>query len=155
MILLSGSRGHKWTKRARYFFGGLVLVVLSTFVVYASSVYNQRIATSDTELIINVVAILFLSDLDEMAYSGVMAFNPHWAPEDYDKQDTEIQRTDVRVDQLTQENLAMKKENSAMKEELVQVKSRVESLCDRIESIESKTIPWDTRLFVSTDLGIC
>ena len=151
LIVLSSKNSNSWTNRARQFFGGLVLIVLSTCVVFASSIYNQRIATSNTELITNVVVILFLSDLDEMADSGLMAMNPQWAGEG----EEENESVDARLELVLQENSAIKMENSTMKQELEQVKCKVEGLCERMKHMESKTIPWDTRLFVSNDVGIC
>ena len=150
MIAFSSKDGHSWSKRVRYFFGGLVLIVLSTFVVFASSIYNQRIATSDTELITNVVVILFLSDLDEMADSGLMAVNPSWAAEE----DEQEESADARLDQVLLENSNMKKENAAMKQELELVKYKVKGLCEKMDYLESKTMPLDA-LFASNDMGIC
>jgi len=123
MIVLSSKGCYPLRKRLRFFFGGLVFIVLSTFVLFASVVYNERIATSNTELIANAVIILFLTDLDEMADTLLRALNPHWATSD-DKPSL-----DARLDLLTQENSEIreeleqvKNENSETREELEQVK---------------------------------
>jgi len=120
MVALCSKGGHPLHKRVRFFFGGSVLIVFSTFILFASTMYNYRIATSNTELIANAVIILFLTDLDEMVDACLVAINPHWAASGNE------QSVDAKLDLL--------------KEELNQVKSTVKVLCDIIESTESNTM---------------
>ena len=41
-------------------------------------VYNKAIATSNTDIIVNSVEILFIMDLDEWLFAGLEAWNENW-----------------------------------------------------------------------------
>ncbi len=69
MLVLCAKEGHPMNWRVRYFFGGLFLVTVTTFTLFASTIYNKAIATSNTEIISNAVIILFITDLDEQFFS--------------------------------------------------------------------------------------
>ena len=43
-----------------------------------STVYNKAIATSNTEIIVNSVIVLFIMDLDEWIFSALEAINDDW-----------------------------------------------------------------------------
>lgn len=53
MVMLATREGHSLNARIRYFLGGLVLCSVTLFTLFVSTIYNQAIATSNTELIIN------------------------------------------------------------------------------------------------------
>ena len=55
------------------------MIVASSFTMFASTVYNMAIATTNTELIANAVIILFITDIDEMTYALLTTINPRWA----------------------------------------------------------------------------
>jgi hypothetical protein len=139
MIVLSSNIIHPLHKRARFFFGGIVLIGLSIFVLFASSIYNMRIATSDTELIANAVIVLFCTDLDEMIDAALIAASSFWTTEEEECEEEEGeeeqgQSVDSRIDSLKNEHLAMKRE-------LEEVNNRVERLCGIIEYMEIQATP--------------
>jgi len=82
LVILSGNGKSPLGKRIKYFIGGLCLIAASSFIIFASTVYNQAIATSNTDLISNAVIILFITDIDEMAYALQATINP--------KEDSEV-----------------------------------------------------------------
>ena len=65
-------------KRCQCFFSGLFLFLITFLTLYTSIMYNMVIATSDTELVINAVVILFIMDLDEYFYSVLEANGSKW-----------------------------------------------------------------------------
>merc|ERR1712032_1169607 len=67
MIVYSG-KSHPLRRRAKFFFGGVFLCSVTLFILYASAVYNSVIATSNTDMIVNSVAILFIMEVDERFY---------------------------------------------------------------------------------------
>ena len=68
MIVLAGKRRHSTPRRVKFFIGGTFLVSITVFILYVSAIYNKTIATSNTDLIINSVAILFIMEIDERVY---------------------------------------------------------------------------------------
>jgi len=46
--------------------------------LYTSAIYNKAIATSNTEVIANSVIIIFVTDVDELAYGILMLVNKCW-----------------------------------------------------------------------------
>ena len=54
------------------------MLFLSAFTVFATAVYNVAIARSNTEILINVVIILFISEIDEQFFRGIQAASPQW-----------------------------------------------------------------------------
>mmetsp|Transcript_32680 Transcript_32680/g.74122 ORF Transcript_32680/g.74122 Transcript_32680/m.74122 type:complete len:250 (+) Transcript_32680:3-752(+) len=68
MILLAGKQRLSTQRRVKFFIGGTFLVSITLFILYVSAIYNKTIATSNTDLIINSVAILFIMEIDERVY---------------------------------------------------------------------------------------
>eukprot|EP00804_Cyclotella_cryptica_P003506 CCRYP_002138-RC/>CCRYP_002138-RC protein AED:0.21 eAED:0.21 QI:1379/0.66/0.71/1/0.33/0.57/7/128/1232 len=64
LVVMSTKKWHHRNRRIRFFFGAYV--------------YNYAIATSDPELIVNAVIILFISDIDEMIHDTLEALCPNW-----------------------------------------------------------------------------
>jgi len=62
-----------------YFFVSALLTGVSFLTIYVSMFYNKAIATTDTELIVNAVILLFVTDLDEQIFEVVIAVSPSWA----------------------------------------------------------------------------
>ncbi|KAL3803685.1 hypothetical protein HJC23_003739 [Cyclotella cryptica] len=54
------------------------LKAIESSFISDSYVYNYAIATSDPELIVNAVIILFISDIDEMIHDTLEALCPNW-----------------------------------------------------------------------------
>ena len=60
------------------FFESSTLLCVTVLGIYTSIVYNPAVATMDTELIMNAVVLLFVSELDERFYEVVRAIHPQW-----------------------------------------------------------------------------
>lgn len=78
MIVLSGKARNDLQTRIRFFVGGTVLFSISLFTFYASVIYNAAIASSNTEIIMNSVVIVFICDVDELFYDILLTINPDW-----------------------------------------------------------------------------
>ena len=114
LIVLSGKSRHRKLRRLRFFVGGFCLLFLSAFTVFATAVYNVAIARSNTEILINVVIILFISEIDEQFFRGIQAASPRWV-----------------------ENLRWKK-NANTKDDDVQ--DRLHELNARLQNAEQNTV---------------
>jgi len=76
LLVLSAKRRHSLCERARFFVGGSCLIFITAFTVYASSVYNVAIARSNTDIVINSVIILFVTQVDEQLFIVFSAASP-------------------------------------------------------------------------------
>jgi hypothetical protein len=76
LVALSGKKNKPLHQRIHYFIGGLSLSVTSLFTLFASIVYNFAIATTDTDLIMNAVIILFINDIDELMNDILIEIDP-------------------------------------------------------------------------------
>lgn len=57
---------------------GAFLCFLTILGAFTSIMYNKALASSDTELIMNAVVLLFVSDLDEKILMILKSLAPHW-----------------------------------------------------------------------------
>lgn len=57
LIVRSASQKHGIKTRIRCFFGGMLLNIVTFFILFASVLYNQAIATTNTEIVENSVVI--------------------------------------------------------------------------------------------------
>ena len=78
LILLSGKSRHDSKMRIRFFLGGFFLTFVSSFTIFATTVYNIAIAGSNTEIIVNAVVILFVVEMDEQFHRAAVAANSKW-----------------------------------------------------------------------------
>merc|ERR1711935_1111022 len=135
LIMLSGKTrqfGAK-EKRGRAFFGGMILNITSLFVLYASTIYNNAIATTDTDLIANAVIILFVADLDEMMLSILVVIYPNLFPKDGS---SEVIKE--KVETLESDMQEVRAENAEMKAELHQGKSENLETKEKVKTLESE-----------------
>eukprot|EP00985_Skeletonema_marinoi_P001133 scaffold459_cov78-Skeletonema_marinoi.AAC.3 len=65
LIYNSSQARHSFGRRIRCFFGGMGLCLITLLALYVSTVYNKAIATSNTEIIVNSVIVLFVMEFDE------------------------------------------------------------------------------------------
>merc|ERR1712127_612868 len=63
---------------SQYFISGFVRLFLTIFAMFTSLVYNMALAESDTDLIMNAVILLFISDLDEQCLNILGKLAPLW-----------------------------------------------------------------------------
>ena len=78
LLLFCGKRSHGIYSKIRYFTGGLFLTWISSFALYASTVYNKAIARSTTDIIVNAVIIMFIMDVDEYLCKAIMSARSFW-----------------------------------------------------------------------------
>mmetsp|Transcript_2734 Transcript_2734/g.4793 ORF Transcript_2734/g.4793 Transcript_2734/m.4793 type:complete len:198 (+) Transcript_2734:753-1346(+) len=77
LIGLCTQEGTKWHIRFKLFLSGALLSAVTLYTLYASTVYNYAIATSNAEIIMNSVAIIFITEVDELFYDILLLFIPH------------------------------------------------------------------------------
>ena len=78
MVKLSTKEGHHLHARIRFFIGGTLLCGITSFTLFTSAIYNKAIATSNTEIIMNSVVILFINGVDELIYDTLIVINSRW-----------------------------------------------------------------------------
>jgi len=61
-----------------YLFSSVVLFGITFLIIWTSVHYNKAIATTSTELIVNAVILLFVTDLDEKLFELAFLMNPDW-----------------------------------------------------------------------------
>jgi len=59
-------------------FCGFRMIVLALLALATSIIYNQAIAETSTDMVVNSVILLFINDLDEKAMEVMKAFAPKW-----------------------------------------------------------------------------
>ena len=94
------------------------MTVTSLSTLYVSSIYNNAIATKNTELIENAVIVLFITDLDEMLHYVLKAINSSWVTRKEENNKEKDQ--DDRLDLLTSENMDTK--NTLQEDQIVMKK---------------------------------
>ena len=57
---------------------GFLHLGMTVLALFCSFYYNMALATTDTELIVNAVILLFVNDLDEQLMNAMYAFAPDW-----------------------------------------------------------------------------
>jgi len=168
--VLSGKGRNPPFQRFHFFLGGFLLTAAALVTLYASTVYNNAIATSNRELIANAVIILFITDIDEMLLGTLLSINPSWIDDDEeDKEDDEEEDNDNKVDQeetndnidevaqmkeelshIKSKHFEMKRENLGLKREMQQVKSVFKTFCEKLGCPELQ-IPFEGASGVSEE----
>ncbi|EJK53387.1 hypothetical protein THAOC_27192 [Thalassiosira oceanica] len=106
MIAYSAKERHTLRTKLRFFVGGVVLSMITIYIFWVSAIYNHAIATSNTEIIINSVAILFIMEIDECFYALIDGINKSWVDrvsgrdEHEQENDTELERLKLEVNEL-------------------------------------------------------
>ena len=138
LIWLSGKSRDSRTKSLRFFFCGVVLAVASIFTLYASIIYNNAIATTNTDLIANAVIILFITDLDEMVLSILASTNPCWFTKDepIKEVDERLKQAEQKMSQvkeiLAQSNQERLETERGFADQLAEVNERLERMKSHI-----------------------
>merc|ERR1712194_330898 len=131
LIMLSGKTPQFWGKKKwGAFFGGMVLMITSLFVLYASTIYNNAIATTNTDLIANAVIILFVADLDEMMLSILVVIYPNLFPKDGSSEviKEKVETLESDMQEGRSENLEMKKRFERSEADHLETKEKVKTL---------------------------
>ena len=138
LIWLSGKSRDSRTKILRFFFCGVILAVASIFTLFASIIYNNAIATTNTDLIANAVIILFITDLDEMVLSILASINPCWFSKDepIKEVDERLKQAEQKLSQveetLAQSNQERLKTERGFADQLAEVNERLERMKSHI-----------------------
>jgi len=132
LIYHSARVRHDRHSRIRYFFGGMILCSITLFAFYVSTVYNKAIATSNTELIVNSVIVLFVMELDEWIFSDFEAINKKWTAhaEDgtIDKMNEKIASQQEELRKLRESQVKGEQIASRQEEELRKLRELVEKI---------------------------
>lgn len=62
----------------RMFVSGFFHLTMTVLAVFGSFYYNMALATTNTELIVNAVILLFINALDEQLMNAIKALAPNW-----------------------------------------------------------------------------
>merc|ERR1712194_83714 len=146
LIMLSGKTPQFWGKKSlSAFFGGMVMIILSLFVLYASTIYNNAIATTNTDLIANAVIILFVSDLDEMMFSILVVMNPKWLPKDgfQEVMKEKVETLESDMQEVKTDNLEMKEKVNTLESKMQQDKLEHLAMKERVTHVEAEH--WETK----------
>ena len=65
-------------RNLRMFVGGFLHMGMTVLALFCSFYYNLALATTNTELIVNAVILLFINDLDEQLMNAMQASVPGW-----------------------------------------------------------------------------
>ena len=69
----------------RMFINGFFHLGMTIFALFSSYYYNLALATTNTELIVNAVILLFVNDLDEQLMNAMQALAPGWVEMMYEE----------------------------------------------------------------------
>jgi hypothetical protein len=155
LIVFSSKETNSSHDQIRFFVGGTLLSSISMFTLFVLiiynhvsqlsffrlllqryslttilSIHNKAIATSNTEIIINLVVILFITDLDELFFEILMVVNSHWVRR------MSIQTTDPQ-EELANKNSTLKAELGTSKEAIVRLTNEGVDLRERLSKIEA------------------
>mmetsp|Transcript_22206 Transcript_22206/g.34304 ORF Transcript_22206/g.34304 Transcript_22206/m.34304 type:complete len:376 (+) Transcript_22206:3334-4461(+) len=138
LIYHSAKITHSFKSRIRYFFGGMCLCWFTLFALYVSTVYNKAIATSNTEIIVNSVIVLFIMDLDEWIFSALEAINDDWtshtsALEDEMKDKIASQQEELRN---LREIVDRMQESQAQMDQIASQQEELRKLCEIVEKMQ-------------------
>ena len=62
----------------RLLFSGMMLACMTLLAAFTTIVYNYALAESNTDLIVNVVILLFINDIDEKVLNVIEVIAPEW-----------------------------------------------------------------------------
>ena len=60
------------------FFSGMGMLYITTLALFTSVAYNYALASSNTDLIVNAVILLFVNDMDECFLEALVYIAPKW-----------------------------------------------------------------------------
>jgi len=122
LLILSGGQELSRHRRIRLFIGGLCLCFVSSLTVFSSVVYNQAIARSDPDIIINSILILFIAEIDEKFYKLVSVFNPSWVKGLKADQNAQAAGTDPDIEMESKDDNALETRVENLEEEVKELK---------------------------------
>jgi len=125
------------------------LSVTSLFTLFASIVYNFAIATTDTDLIMNAVIILFINDIDELMNDILIEIFPCEEAEEMEEEDKvtmlkeEHEGMKIRVQQVEEQMKIKQQVEEGTKKKIQQVeeemKIKEEDMKKKVQQIEEES----------------
>jgi len=103
-----------------------------------STVYNKAIATSNTDIIVNSVIVLFAMDVDEWIFSTLEAINDNWtshssASDDEMKDKIASQQEELRN---LREIVDRMQESQAQMDQIASQQEELRKLCEIVEKMQ-------------------
>merc|ERR1712085_245747 len=161
MVNHSGKRRHSHVLRLRLFSGGVILWGISMYTVFASAIYINATATSDTELVTDAAIIIFIMEFDDKLFELIQAHASRWMDGVFeaDKQEREEDSQDKNEAEKNgeegHENEEEKEEEKAekvdkeqgedssltlLKSKVEKLEGQVEMLCNKLQDYEEQDI---------------
>jgi hypothetical protein len=72
--------------------------MITVFTAYSSAVYNIAIARSNTDIVVNSVIILFITDIDEQFYRVIFTATPKWLEKLKEEQACNLRQEEARFE---------------------------------------------------------
>jgi len=148
MNILSSKNRHNRHDRIRFFCGGFLLSSVALFTMYVSIIYNMAIATSNSELIINSVIILFITDTDEQVFDFLMVINSQWVAamsreknnkrDDEEGNDGSFQELRNQNSQLQDDLNELRNENSQLQDGLSELRNKNSQLQGEMSELRNE-----------------
>merc|ERR1711957_284404 len=148
MVNLSGKRRHGHSLRARFFSGGVILCCTTMYIIYASAIYINATATTNTELATDAVIIIFITEIDEKIFELIEAHAPSWLNEMRGKIGDKEGKEEQEEDEGENEEEEEVKKNSLSKEENKEEEKREEQ-----EDEEEEGVDWQKRFLEQQELN--
>jgi len=140
LIILSGRERHGTTQRIRLFIGGLIKTSMALFTLLISAIFNAVTAKSNTEIIMNCVAIIFVLDIDEYMYEILCAINGDWGGGVSVRENESFAETPGNYEMDEDEDKIVQRLN----EEIKTLKEKLNQLIDHFPQVEKiKTSPYN------------
>jgi len=156
LIVLSAKKRHSSNTKTRLFFGGTLLASVTSFTFYVSTIYNAAIATSNTDIIVNSVVILFITDVDELFYDILMVINPHWvetmSPEEEEESDAEPGRGEKDEEDSQQQQTKRNLDYQNLEGDVQKLKKDVQVLHKTMDLLQEQNAELKRRLTMPQDL---
>jgi len=120
----------------RHFFGGMGLCLITLLALYVSTVYNKAIATSNTEIIVNSVIVLFVMEFDEWNFSIMGAINEKWTNHEAESEETkESEEEGGKEDEMKKDEVgAIDKRCEEKGDIIAEMKAEIASQNEQISS---------------------
>eukprot|EP00985_Skeletonema_marinoi_P008780 scaffold4015_cov200-Skeletonema_marinoi.AAC.11 len=97
-----------------------------------STIYNKAIATSNTEIIVNSVVVLFVMDLDEWIFAALKACNEKWTEHAADAEDSSSEaEKGGAIDEMKDKIVLQDAQIADQQKELMRQKEQIEQMARR------------------------
>ena len=93
-----------------------------------STVYNKAIATSNTDIIVNSVVVLFVMEVDEWIFAGLEAWNEKWTAHSSDSESS----SDKKGDEVAE----MKDEIACQKAQIIRQNDEIAMLRETVQKMQ-------------------